>query len=258
MLANYHTHTKRCKHASGEDREYVEKAIESGLKILGFSDHCPWVFQDGYVSGIRLSVEEVDGYFYSLESLKKEYANNIKIYIGFESEYWIEKLENQEKLLKDYPLDYMLLGQHFLDKEQGGHYSSQKTEDEAVLKRYVDIVIEALNTGKYLYVAHPDIINFAGADEIYEKHIKRLCSYLKEKNTPVEINMLGLWTGRRYPSKRFLKIAGEVGNSAIIGIDAHSPKELVNYEAFRMSEELCKEFQLPIVDKDLICPNSVK
>ena len=48
---NYHTHTTRCKHASGEDREYVEKAIESGLKILGFSDHCPWVFEDGYVSG---------------------------------------------------------------------------------------------------------------------------------------------------------------------------------------------------------------
>ena len=77
MLVNYHTHTRRCKHASGEDREYVEKAIESGLQILGFSDHCPWVFTDGFVSGMRLPVEEVDGYFYSLESLKKEYAKDI-------------------------------------------------------------------------------------------------------------------------------------------------------------------------------------
>ena len=34
MIANYHTHTKRCKHATGEDREYVEAAIETGLKIL--------------------------------------------------------------------------------------------------------------------------------------------------------------------------------------------------------------------------------
>ena len=53
---------------------------------------------------------------------------------------------------------------------------------EAVLKRYVDMVIEAMNTGKYLYVAHPDMINYAGTDEIYEKHMKRFCSYLKEKN----------------------------------------------------------------------------
>ncbi len=252
MLANYHTHTHRCKHASGEDREYVEKAIESGLKILGFSDHCPWVFTDGFVSGMRLSVEEVEDYFYSLESLKKEYAKDIKIYIGFESEYWPEMMEAQEKLLKDYPLDYMILGQHFLDKEKDGTYSVWKTTEEDILKRYVDIVIEAVNTGKYLYVAHPDLVGFIGSEEVYEKHMGRLCRCLKEKDIPVEVNMLGLWTGRRYPSKRFLKIAGEVGNSAIIGIDAHSPKEIVNYEAFRMGEELCKEFQLPIIDKDLL------
>ena len=27
MLANYHTHTYRCNHARGEDREYIEHAI---------------------------------------------------------------------------------------------------------------------------------------------------------------------------------------------------------------------------------------
>ena len=38
MIANYHTHTWRCRHADGTEREYVERAIEGGLKILGFSD----------------------------------------------------------------------------------------------------------------------------------------------------------------------------------------------------------------------------
>ncbi len=33
--ANYHTHTTRCKHASGEDREYVETAISYGLHDFG-------------------------------------------------------------------------------------------------------------------------------------------------------------------------------------------------------------------------------
>lgn len=36
MIANYHTHTWRCRHADGTEREYVERAIEGGLKILGF------------------------------------------------------------------------------------------------------------------------------------------------------------------------------------------------------------------------------
>ena len=252
MLANYHTHTTRCGHASGEDREYVENAIQAGLKILGFSDHCPWVFPDGFVSGMRLKAKEVDGYFSSLEALKKEYAKDIKIYTGFESEYLPELMEAQDNLLKDYPLDYMILGQHFLDKEKNGIYSSSQTTDESILKRYVDIVIEAMETGKYLYIAHADVINYRGSEEIYAKHIGRLCHYLKEKDIPVEINLLGLWTNRHYPSKQFLKIAGQVGNSAIIGIDAHSPKAILNYEAVRRGEELCKEFHLPIADKDFL------
>ena len=41
MIANYHTHTWRCRHADGTEREYVETAIEAGFKILGFSDHTP-------------------------------------------------------------------------------------------------------------------------------------------------------------------------------------------------------------------------
>ena len=44
MFANYHTHTARCNHASGTEREYVEAAIKSGLKILGFADHTPYPF----------------------------------------------------------------------------------------------------------------------------------------------------------------------------------------------------------------------
>ncbi len=50
MIANYHTHTWRCHHAKGTEREYVERAIEGGLKILGFSDHTPYPLPAGYYS----------------------------------------------------------------------------------------------------------------------------------------------------------------------------------------------------------------
>ena len=61
MKANYHTHTKRCQHAFGEDREYVEEAIRAGLRILGFSDHCPWIYKSDYVSNIRMTPQGTDG-----------------------------------------------------------------------------------------------------------------------------------------------------------------------------------------------------
>ena len=44
LIANYHTHTPRCHHAGGTEREYVEAALSVGMKTLGFSDHGPYMF----------------------------------------------------------------------------------------------------------------------------------------------------------------------------------------------------------------------
>lgn len=252
LYANYHTHTKRCHHASGEDREYVEAAIAAGFRILGFADHCPWVFlRKDYVSNMRMAPNEVDGYFYSLESLKKEYAADIKIYIGFETEHCPGLVEAQDKLLKDYPLDYMIQGQHFLGAEYDSVYTGWKHSEEEVLKGYVDIAIEGINSGRYLYMAHPDLVNFTGEEELYRIHMKRLCKAMKKADVPLEINILGLWEGRQYPAERFLKLAQETGNKAIIGMDAHAPEQLFNKETVERAKKLCEKYQLELVDGDL-------
>lgn len=31
---NYHSHTKRCEHAIGEDEEYVKAAIANGFQVM--------------------------------------------------------------------------------------------------------------------------------------------------------------------------------------------------------------------------------
>ena len=70
---NMHTHTTRCQHASGADEEYVIHAIEAGLDVLGFSDHSPYLLENEYVSPIRMSEKELDGYVDQVLSLKKAY-----------------------------------------------------------------------------------------------------------------------------------------------------------------------------------------
>lgn len=247
IIANYHTHTARCQHAKGEDRAYVEEAIAGGLKVLGFSDHCPWVFPKEYVSRTRMRPEELDDYFTSLEQLRREYARDITIYIGFETEYVPDMMEEQRRLLEGYPIDYRILGEHFTENEMHSVYTGFPSNDASVLQRYVDLVIEALETGDYLYPAHPDLMHFTGADEIYDEQFRRLCVYCKEKQFPLEINLLGLVESRHYPSRRFWKIAEEVGNSAIIGCDAHTPDRLSNQKYIRMCEDWAAQFHLPLV-----------
>ncbi|WP_024861465.1 histidinol-phosphatase [Ruminococcus flavefaciens] len=248
MLANYHTHTSRCGHARGKDREFVESAIEGGFKVLGFADHCPWVFEDGYVSQIRMTPAEVEGYFSSLTALKKEYAGDIKLYIGFEAEYIPQLVEAQDRLLADYPLDYMIMGQHFNDPETCGVYMGVPTADERILVKYVDRIIEGMESGRYRYLAHPDLLDFTGDAELYEEHYTRLCEYLRSKNIPVEINLLGMTGGRHYPSERFFRIAKKVGNKAIIGCDAHLPQSLCDHAAMEMGMRFAEKIGIELVE----------
>ena len=78
MIYNYHCHTKRCNHATGEDREYVEAAIQAGIKVLGFSDHAPYDFPFGaYPSNHRMALNQITEYAESVRALQKEYAKDI-------------------------------------------------------------------------------------------------------------------------------------------------------------------------------------
>ena len=248
MLANYHTHTERCGHAMGSDRDFVEHAIESGIKVLGFSDHCPWVFDDEYVSGIRMTPDEVEGYFRSLTDLKREYADDIRIYIGFEAEYIPQLIEAQDRLLAEYPLDYMIMGQHFNDPESLGVYMGAPVYDESILIQYTDRIIEGMESGRYRYLAHPDLIRFMGDEKAYESQMTRLCTYLKSRDIPVEINLLGMSGGRHYPSDRFFRIAQNVGNKAIIGCDAHLPESLCDDHIIERGRRFAEKYGLEVVE----------
>lgn len=240
MKANYHTHTTQCQHAFGEDREYVEEAIRAGLRILGFSDHCPWIYKSDYVSNIRMTPQETDGYFSSLEKLRREYEKDIDIFIGFESEYLPELMEKQDAFLKDYPVDYMILGQHFLDSESDFNYSGRMADDEDRLIRYVDLCIEGARSGRYLYLAHPDLIYYTGSDKIYQREMKRLCEAMKQMNIPLEYNLLGLAIHRNYPEERFWQIVRNTGNSVIFGVDAHRPEQFADRQTLELAKKQCE------------------
>ena len=62
MICNYHTHTFRCHHAVGTEREYIERAIAGGIKKMGFSEHIPLDFPGDYRSYWRMDSADVENY----------------------------------------------------------------------------------------------------------------------------------------------------------------------------------------------------
>jgi histidinol-phosphatase (PHP family) len=247
---NYHTHTYRCQHASGTEEEFIEAAIEMGIQTLGFSDHVPCPFKNGYISRIRMTMQQAPEYVGTLRRLAAKYKDDIRILVGFEAEYIPEFYEEQMRLFRNLGCEYLIMGQHFWQSEDKGPYAGSLTDDESRIRDYVDSVIEGMKTGSYRYLAHPDLINYQGMDSVYEWEMTRLCRELKELDIPLEINILGMGEGaRHYPAERFWKIAGEIGNNVILGLDAHSVRQLRDVESYRKCKELIKKYNLNLINK---------
>ncbi len=253
MIANYHTHTWRCNHASGKEFEYVENAIEAGLKILGFSDHAPYIFPPtyayppGYSSSFRMELGQLEDYIQTVLDLRKDYGESIQIPLGLELEYYPDLLPQLLPILRDQPLDYVILGQHFLDNEINAHYSGRLTHDPALLERYTSQCIDAMQTGLFTYFAHPDLLHYEGDRNIYITQARRLCREAKSCDFPLEINLLGLRDGRHYPNPLFWEVAAEENCDVILGRDAHEPVALLQTKTEKRALELVNHYGLHLL-----------
>ena len=254
MLHNYHTHTFRNHHTVGTEREYIESAIKNGFQTLGFSEHAPYRFPDGHVSYFHMFPEDLNDYIQTLLTLKAEYADRIEILIGYEAEYYPRFFDDLLARITQYPVDYLLLGQHYIHNEIEGVYVYEPTDDPEILKVYVNQCIAGLDTGLYTYLAHPDLIQFTGSESLYRREMERLCLAAKERNIPLELNLLGLRANRAYPSARFFQIAKDCGSTIVAGIDAHDPDCFFQPETFAPYQAFVAECGLTVTDSITLRP----
>ncbi len=245
MNYNYHTHTSRCGHASGEDEEYIKQAIAGGICHMGFSDHAPFIFPDGYESGYRVPSDRVADYFESLGKLREKYKNTIDIKIGFEMECYPTHFEQMLDFVRRSGAEYLILGQHYAgDELPAGHSSTKGTDDPELLRSYVGCVIRGMESGVFSYVAHPDIVNFFGDENIYREEMSKICEASIKISTPLEINFLGIRDDRRYPNMKFWEIAGELQPPVTFGFDAHTPEDAFDGESLKKAKEMVEKYRL--------------
>lgn len=254
MDYNFHTHTWRCGHATGTEKEYIEIAIENGITEMGFSDHAPWI--DPTLCGERNYVVPfamVEDYRETVKALAAEYRDRLTIHFGFEAEYDPVFPENMVKL----GAEYLILGQHFIKTPSGKyvHVARPDLDAEVLLPIYVDSVIGGMKTGAYTYVAHPDVFNYLDYDTtLYVSEMTRLCEASLVTGVPLELNFLGIREGRYYPCSLFWEIAGRVGSPMTFGFDAHQPEMAADLASLPRAEEIVREYGLNYIGKPVLRP----
>lgn len=163
---------------------------------------------------------------------------------------WLKQFVVEKKL------DYIIFGNHYYKTDEKRVYFGTACENEEYLIRYVDEAIAGMETGLYSYLCHPDLFMRGRRvfDDVAKRESIRLCEAAKKLNIPLEYNLAGaayndIMHTMQYPHEEFWKIAAEVGNTAIIGVDAHEPAAM---ETDRYRDEGLKRLQelgIHIIDK---------
>lgn len=255
MTYNYHTHTARCGHASGTEEEYILRAIEGGITHMGFSDHVPFLFPDGKESSYRIPMAQGEDYVSTLKALREKYKDQIRLSIGFEMEYYPSFFQGMLDTALSLGAEYLILGQHFSgDERPKGFYVSNRTDDPILLKEYVSNVLAGMETGLFTYVAHPDILNFTGDEDLYQEEMRKICVAAREKNVPLEINFLGFRAGRHYPQDRFWKLAGEERSPVTFGFDSHNVQGAYDPDSLPRAQDLVARYGLNYIGQPKLIP----
>ncbi len=238
MIQNYnlHTHTYRCKHASGDVIDYGRAALSAGLDVLGMSDHTP--LPDQRWLHVRMEWSEMLSYCRAIDQARCDLPE-LTILKGMECEFAPEYVSfYQDILLGELGFDYLIGGAHFVpyQGEWINVFGGINTLD--TLRAYADYCVATMEAGLFAFLAHPDL--FANSYPCWDADAaacsRDILQAAETLNVPLEINGYGLrkppiviLDGLRpmYPWPPFWELAAEYRVRVLVNSDAHRPQDIV-------------------------------
>ncbi|MCP4640042.1 MAG: histidinol-phosphatase [bacterium] len=235
LKRNYHTHTFRCKHATGDVDEYCRAAIGHGMDVLGFSDHTP--LPDNRWHSVRMDVSELPAYSAAIDNARKKYPQLV-VLKAMECEYAPEYVDfYQERLIEGIGCDYLIAAAHWYPHEKRWASIHGDATTPAMLRSYARYVIASMESGLFAFMAHPDVFgcNYLRWDADTEACSRDILEAAKAIRMPLEINGYGLikktidtpdGSRHMYPWEPFWQLAAEYDIEVVVNSDAHAPRNI--------------------------------
>jgi histidinol-phosphatase (PHP family) len=227
MRIDLHNHTTRCNHAEGSVDEYIQRAIEVGIDIYGFSEHAPMDFDEKY----RLSFVDMHAYTHEILQAKEKYKNDIHILLGYEVDYLPGHMDDR---VLNANVDYLIGSIHFIDKwgfdnpEFIGGWKSKNIDE--IWQAYFEATEAMAKSGNFDIVGHLDLIKvfkFMPKTDV-RTLAKNALAAIKNANMVLEINTAGLRKpiGELYPSRALLEEAYTLDIPITFSSDAHAVDQI--------------------------------
>lgn len=223
---NYHTHTRWCGHATGNIEDYIIEAIKHNYKEIAITDHMPYHYKKGFKRAMDL--EKFDLFDKELDEMIQKYQSRIHVRKGMECEYYPDNKEFYP-MLRERGYEILLLSQHN-DWDQTINYF-YNVNDEAI-RLYQTQLCEAIETGWFDIVAHPDLImnSMNQYTPFAIEAMRKIFESCEKHNVIVEYNCIPVRQPvRRYSREETYEISKQYNLKYVIGADAHKPSELHDY-----------------------------
>ncbi|GGD95907.1 histidinol-phosphatase [Paenibacillus nasutitermitis] len=239
MKFDFHTHHERCGHATGTIRQYIIAAMDSGLDMIGISDHTPFFAQEQDRPSLTgcMAKSEFPAYVREVLELKAEFAGRIEVLLGIEADFIPDCLDLYRNILASYPFDYVIgsvhefAGNGLYDKKQWEQLTVQGKLDLKNL--YYDHVAQSAKSGLYDILGHVDALNryFPGYPELRTEAADLTLQTIARHDVVMEINSSDdNWV----PDGWLLERALHYGVKVTFGSDAHEPERVgEHFEAIK-------------------------
>ena len=234
LRVDLHNHTTLCNHAKGSMEEYIQKAIELGIDVFGFSEHAPMPFDPKY----RMDIKEKSFYENEIEVLKEKYKNQIEILLAYEVDFMQNSTLMLDEILNS-KVDYLIGSVHFIQEKNSnlwgfdnpefiGKYKEKNIDD--VWIDYFFVIEELAKSNKFDIIGHFDLIKvfkYLPKSDIKILSLNALRA-IKKSNMVLEINSAGLRKpiNEAYPSKQLLEVAYDLNIPITFSSDAHSVNQV--------------------------------
>lgn len=236
-MFDYHMHSSFSGDSDTPAKEMIERAIQSGLSSVCFTEHHDPDFPEEDVCFLL----DTDAYFSALLALKEKYRSMIDIQIGVELGLQPHLAPYFSKYVNNYPFDFIIGSTHVADG-QDVYYPAyfDGREESKAYAQYFQQTLDNLTAFSDIDVAgHLDYVVRYGPNqnryytyEAYADYFEQILRLMIEKSIGLEVNTGGYKRGLGVPNpmpdiiRRYLSLGGEI---ITIGADAHTP-DMIAYE----------------------------
>lgn len=230
---DYHTHHRRCGHATGELRDMVQAALGHHLAAIGLSDHAPLLHLPGDhpLPATAMPRSAFADYVAEMHDLQREFASHPSVKAGVEADYVRGEVAAYRALLAPWDFDYVLGSVHFVD---GWSLFQARLPDgatrEELWERVLVLTAEAAQCGLFDILAHLDVLKTKGhlPCEWNTPRLRETLDAVADTGLTIELNTSG-WrkpVGECFPSFEILQLSAARGIPVCLGSDAHRPQDV--------------------------------